>query len=263
MPLVGYGTWPLRSEAATRAVAHALETGYRLVDTAENYDNERAVGAGLRASGLPRDEYFVTTKFNRRWHGEDLVGTALDRGIDQLGLEYLDMLMIHWPNPAQDRYVAAWRGLVRLLEEKRVRAIATSNFKPAHLGRLLDETGIAPDVNQIQLSPAFPRIADRTIAGELGTVIQSWSPLGGEDTSLRRDPLISDIARRHGRTPAQVVLRWHLQSGLAVVVKSADPERMRDNLRVFDFALTPDDLTAMEALRRPDHEAVDSDAFGH
>jgi 2,5-diketo-D-gluconate reductase A len=264
MPRLGFGTWPLVGPAATRAVTQALECGYRLVDTAENYDNEAAVGAALRASALRRDEVFVTTKFNRQWHDEDLVRTALQRSIDRLGLEYVDMLMIHWPNPAHGRYVGAWRGMVRLLAEKRVRAIGTSNFKPAHLARIIGETGMSPAVNQIQVNPAFPRTADREFAGELGIVTQSWAPLGGgRDSYLRTSPALGDLARRHGRTPAQIIIRWHIQQGLAAVVKAASPEHMRQNLNIFDFVLEAGDMAAIGDLRRTDAAPVDSDVAGH
>jgi 2,5-diketo-D-gluconate reductase A len=263
MPRVGFGTWPIRGEDATRAVAEALKSGYRLVDTAENYENESAVGAGLRASGLHRDEVFVTTKFNLQWHGEDLVRTALQRSIERLGVDYLDMLMIHWPNPAHGRYVDAWRGMVRLLQERRLRAIATSNFKPSHLARLVEVTGMAPEVNQIQLNPGFPRIADRRFADALSVVTQAWAPLGGQDSSLRASPALAGLARRYGRTPTQIVLRWHLQSDLAVVVKSADPRHMRDNLNVFDFVLASEDMAAIDNLCHVGAAPIDSDVAGH
>ncbi len=263
LPRVGFGTWPMRSDEATRAVAEALEAGYRLVDTAENYDNERAVGMGIRAGGVPRDQVFVTTKFNRRWHGDQLVRTALDRAVDRLGIDYLDLLMIHWPNPGYGRYVEAWRGMADLLREGKVRAIATSNFKPAHLARLREETGVLPDVNQIQLNPALPRAADREFADGLGIVTQSWAPLGGRDDSMRADPGLARLARRYGKTPAQLILRWHLQLGLAVVVKASDPRHMRDNLAVFDFELAAYDLATFNQLRRPDSAQIDSDIAGH
>lgn len=262
MPRLGFGTWPLTSAEAERVVAEAVNAGYRLVDTAENYRNEAGVGAGIRASGVPREDLFVTTKFNREWHGEDLVRTALERSVDRLGLDYVDLLLIHWPNPGHDRYVAAWRGLAHLLAEGRVRAIGTSNFKPAHLSRLAP-TGVLPDVNQIQLNPFFPRLAERAFGRERRVVTQSWAPLGGGfDADLRDHPVLAAVANRHGRTPGQVTLRWHLQAGLAVVVKSADPRRMRDNLAVFDFTLTPDDIAAIDQLKS-DVDPIDSDVAGH
>ena len=179
MPRLGLGTWPMDDAEVERVLATAIELGYRSVDTAENYRNERGVGDGLRASGLPREELFVTTKLNKRWHGRDLVAQALDGSLERLGLDYVDLLLIHWPNPGQDRYVEAWEGLVALLETGRVRAIGTSNFKPAHLERIIAATGVAPDVNQIELSPLLTRDASRAFDAEHGIVTESWSPLGG------------------------------------------------------------------------------------
>ncbi|MGZ4617011.1 MAG: aldo/keto reductase, partial [Actinomycetes bacterium] len=173
MPRLGLGTWPMDDAQVESAVVAAVQRGYRLFDTAENYGNERGVGRGLRASGVPRTELFVTTKLNKRWHGVDLVAEAFGRSADRLGLDYIDLLLIHWPNPGQDRYVQAWQGLVRLLEEGRVRAIGTSNFKPAHLARILAETGVAPDVNQIQLHPGLTREAARAYHADHGIVTES------------------------------------------------------------------------------------------
>lgn len=263
MPRVGLGTWPMDDAAAETAVATAIEAGYRLVDTAENYGNERGVGRGLKASGAPRGDLFVTTKFNKEWHGVDLVAEAFERSADRLGLDYIDLLLIHWPNPRQDRYVDAVRGLARVLESGRLRAIGTSNFKPAHLDRVINETGIVPDVNQIQLSPTVARTASRAFHAEHGIVTQSWSPIGGSGNDVLREPAVVEIAERHGRTPAQVVLRWHLQLGLTTVPKSGDPERIRQNLDLFDFALSEDEVAAISALDQGDAAGADSDRFGH
>lgn len=263
MPRLGLGTWPLDDAGAAATVAAAVGMGYRLVDTAEAYGNERGVGAGLRASGVPRDELFVTTKFNVRWHGVDLVREALEGSCERLGLDHVDLLLIHWPNPAENRYVQAWEGLVRLLEDGRVRAIGTSNFKPAHLDRVIAATGTAPDVNQIELSPAVTRDAARAYDSAHGIVTESWSPIGGAGTGVLREPVVRDLADRHGRTPAQVVLRWHVQLGLVAVPKSSDPDRLRQNLEVFDFALTDEEMARVSALDRGEDAATDSDAFGH
>ncbi|WP_173062964.1 aldo/keto reductase [Phytohabitans houttuyneae] len=263
MPRLGLGTWPMDDAAAEVTVATAIELGYRLVDTAENYGNERGVGRGLKASGLPRDELFVTTKFNKRWHGVELAAEAYERSLDRLGLEYIDLLLIHWPNPGQDRYVEAVQGLARLLEQGRLRAIGTSNFKPAHLERVIAETGVVPDVNQIQLSPTVTRESTRAYHAEHGIVTQSWSPIGGQSNDVLREPVVVEVAARHGRTPAQVVLRWHMELGLATVPKSSDPERLRQNLDIFDFSLTADEVAAISALDQGDAAGADSDAFGH
>jgi 2,5-diketo-D-gluconate reductase A len=263
MPLLGLGTWPMDDAEAERVVAEAIGLGYRLVDTAENYKNERGVGLGLRASGVAREDLFVTTKFNREWHGVDLAVEACERSLDRLGLDYLDLLLIHWPNPQHGKYVEAWEGLVRLLEAGRVKAIGTSNFKPSHLDRIMEATGVVPDVNQIQLSPLTTRLEARAYHKERGIVTQSWSPIGGQGTAVREEPLVLELAERYGKTPVQVVLRWHLDLGLAVVPKSSDPERLAQNLDVFDFELAPDDVMALSALDQGEASAADSDTFGH
>lgn len=261
MPQLGLGTWPMDDAQAEAMVAAALGMGYRLVDTAEAYGNERGVGAGLRASGIPRGELFVTTKFNVRWHGTDLVADALEASCDRLGLDQVDLLLIHWPNPGEDRYVQAWVG--RLLADGRVRAIGTSNFKPAHLDRIITATGVAPDVNQIQLSPAVTRDGVRAYDSAHGIVTESWSPLGGEGTDVLREPVVAELAERHGRTPAQVVLRWHVQLGLVTVPKSSDHQRLQDNLAVFDFSLSAEEMARLSALDQGEDAATDSDTFGH
>jgi 2,5-diketo-D-gluconate reductase A len=262
MPQLGLGTWPMSAAEAEHAVPTAIEAGYRLVDTAHAYGNEDGVGRGLRASGLPREELFVTTKLNAEWHGVREVREAFAESTRKLGVEYLDLFLIHWPNPAQDRYVDAWRGLCRLLDEELVRAIGVSNFKPAHLDRLLESTGVAPAVNQIELNPYVPRPEPRAYHERHGIVTQSYSPLdrGGE---LLREPVVVAAAERLGRTPAQVVLRWHVQQGLGVAVKSSDPQRQAQNLDVFGFELTGQELEGLAALDRGEGAATDSDTFGH
>lgn len=262
LPRIGLGTWPMDSAEAERVVADAIGAGYRLIDTAEAYGNEEGVGRGLRAGGVARDELFVTTKFDSRWHGVDLAVQAFERSADRLGLEHVDLLLIHWPNPWLDRYVQAWEGLAGLLAAGRVRAIGTSNFTPAHLERVIAETGVVPDVNQIQLSPLLPRADARAFHARHGIVTQSWSPLGrGPD--VLESPMIRGIAAELGRTPAQVVLRWHLELGLTAVPKSSDPARLRQNLDVLDFSLTGAQLADIATLARDDATAVDPDTFGH
>lgn len=262
IPVIGLGTYPLTNDESERIVAHALEVGYRLVDTAENYRNEEGVGRGLRAAGVDRSELFITTKFNAKWHGEDLVARAFEGSAKRLGVDYIDLLLIHWPNPDQDRYVDAWRGLIALSEQGLVRAIGVSNFKPAHLQRLLDETGVAPDVNQIQLNPLVSRPEHRAFGASHGVVTESWSPIG-KGGELLKHPAVTTIAERLGRTPAQVVLRWHVQLGLVAIPKTGNLERLQQNLDVFSFELTDPDMSALNALDRGEGEAVDSDEFGH
>jgi 2,5-diketo-D-gluconate reductase A len=262
MPALGLGTSPMGDRVAEEIVTAALRDGYRLLDTAENYRNEAGVGRGIRASGVDRDEVFVTTKFNERWHGEAEAEQAWANSAERLGLERIDLLLIHWPNPRKDRYVDAWRGLLGLLEDGKVRAIGVSNFKTAHLDRLLEETGVAPHVNQIQLDPRASRADLRRAHADLGIVTESWSPIGaGGD--LLADPTIVDLARRLGKTAAQVVLRWHVQLGLVPIPKTSKPERLRENRAVFDFELSDVEMDELAALDGDGRDVVDSDRFGH
>lgn len=263
LPRLGLGTYPMDDAEAERVVATALETGYRLVDTAENYGNEAGVGRGIRASGVPREDVVVTTKFNKRWHGVDLAREAFERSAERLGVDYVDLLLIHWPNPDQDRYVQAFEGLLRLHERGLVRAVGTSNFTPAHLERLLAETGELPDVNQVQLSPDVARPAARDYHAEHGIVTQSWSPIGGRSNDVLSASTVTGIAQRLGRTPGQVVLRWHVQLDLVPVPKSSDPQRLAENLDVFSFELSQSDMEALSGLNRGESAGADSDAFGH
>ena len=261
MPQLGLGTWPMDDKEATTAVAHALSIGYRLVDTAENYGNERGVGAGLRASGIARDQVFVTSKFNREWHSVDGARQACEASLQRLGLDYLDLLLVHWPNPDQNRYVAAFEGLTRLLETGLVRAIGTSNFKPAHLQRLFD-AGMVPHVNQIQLDPYHRRVDLEQLHAQRGIVTETWSPIG-RGKAMLSDPAITAVAQRHGKTAAQVVLRWQTQHGFVPVPKSSDPLRQAQNLDIFGFSLSDADMASLDALDRPDPKMFDADSFGH
>ena len=261
IPQLGLGTWPMNDAEAAETVPLALGLGYRLIDTAENYGNERGVGEGLRRAGLPRDQIFVTTKFNRQWHSVQGARDACLASLERLGLDYLDLLLIHWPNPDQDRYLDAYEGLVRLQAEGLVRAIGTSNFKPAHLQRLFDH-GYCPQLNQIQLDPYHARDDLVALHRAKGIVTQSWRPLGFGSTLLA-DPVIAGIAATYQRTPAQIVLRWAVQQGFATAPKSAHPQRLAENLQVFDFALSEDEMAALSALRRDDPSMFDADSFGH
>jgi len=261
MPQLGLGTWPMNDAEAAVAVATAIDIGYRLIDTAENYGNERGVGEGIRNAGVSRAEVFVTSKFNRRWHSIDGARTACEASLERLGLDYIDLLLVHWPNPDQDRYVDAFQGLVRLLDAGLVRAIGTSNFKPAHLQRLF-ALGLVPHVNQIQLDPYHRRDDLVAIHQARGIVTESWSPLGRGNKMLA-DPAITAAAQRHGKTPAQVVLRWHTQHGYVPTPKSSDPTRLAENLDSFSFTLSADEMTALNGLDRPDPTMFDADSFGH
>jgi 2,5-diketo-D-gluconate reductase A len=261
MPQLGLGTWPMNDAEAKDAVRTALGLGYRLIDTAENYGNETGVGEGMRASGVRRADVFITTKFNRQWHSVEGVRRACEASLTRLGTDYIDLLLIHWPNPDQDRYVEAFRGLLRVLDAGLVRAVGVSNFKPAHLQRLLD-LGLVPHVNQIQLDPYRRRDDLVAIHRANGIITETWSPLGRGDTMLQ-DPVIGAIARRHGRTPAQIVLRWHVQSGYVPTPKSGHPERQAANLDVFDFALSDDEMGRLNGLDQRENTIKDADTFGH
>ena len=263
MPQIGLGTSPMDDAATERAVAQALELGYRLVDTAENYRNEEGVGRGLVASGVPRDQVFVTTKFNKRWHGVKEARVACERALERLGVDYLDLFLIHWPNPGQDRYVDAFAGLIELRDEGVIRAAGTSNFKPAHIDRVIAETGQAPEVNQIQLNPFVTREGPRTYDSAHGIVTESWSPFGGGGAEVLRHPTVVEIAERVDRLPGQVVLRWNVQLGLVAIPKSSDPARLEANLTVFDFELSDTDMAALSALDQGEAAAADSDVSGH
>jgi len=245
-PQVGLGVWKTPDDGAGDAVAAALDVGYRHVDTAAAYKNERGVGEGLRRAGVPREEVFVTTKLWNEEQGFDRTLRAFDASLEQLGLDHVDLYLIHWPSPARDLYVDTWRAFIRLKEEGRVRSIGVSNFTAEHLDRLADETGVTPAINQIELHPRFQQRALREAHAERGIVTQSWSPLG--QGQLLQDPAIAGIAAKHGRTPAQVVIRWHVDNGLVVIPKSVTPSRIAENFDVFGFALDADDLAAITKL---------------
>ena len=263
IPVLGLGTSPVLGEEVVRQVSTALAAGYRLIDTAENYRNEEGVGEGIRVSGIDRSAIFLTSKLNREWHGVAGVRQALEGSLARLGTDYLDLFLIHWPNPDQDRYVDAVRGLEALREEGLLHAIGVSNFKPAHLRRVVDETGIIPDVNQVQLSPYATRPDVRAFDDEYGIATESWSPLGASSTALREDERLSRIADRLDKTPTQVILRWHVPMGLVAIPKSTSPKHLAENIGVFDFELTDDDMAAIAELDRGDADLTDSDTFGH
>jgi 2,5-diketo-D-gluconate reductase A len=259
MPRIGLGTWPMLDAECEQAVRCAVQTGYRLLDTAFQYRNEEAVGRGIRTAGVPREELFISSKFNKESHSIDGVRRAYDESLRKLGVDYLDMFMCHWPVPAQGTYVEAWKGLVTLLEEGAVKAIGVSNFKPGHLQKIIDATGVVPDVNQVQLSPALARTEPRAVHQELGILTQSWSPIGRE-SGLRGNPIVVAIARRLNRSPAQVLLRWHVQQELVPIPQASDPAWLRENVSAFDFTLTAADMDDLAGLDLGESAARDSDA---
>ncbi|MGI3780056.1 MAG: aldo/keto reductase [Janthinobacterium lividum] len=263
IPMLGLGTSPVLGDEVVRQVATAIAAGYRLIDTAENYQNEEGVGEGLRVSGADRSVIFLTSKLNREWHSVDGVRRALEASLGRLGTDYLDLFLIHWPNPDQDGYVDAVRGLEALREEGLLKAIGVSNFKPAHLQRVVDETGIIPDVNQVQLSPYATRSDVREIDDTYGIATESWSPLGASSTALREDTRLTGIATRLDMTPTQVILRWHVQMGLVPIPKSTSPAHLAENIGIFGFELTDEDMAVIAGLESADTDVVDSDTFGH
>jgi 2,5-diketo-D-gluconate reductase A len=248
MPMLGFGVYKVDDEAAVPAVLTALDAGYRLVDTATLYRNERGVGEAVRASGLARDDVFVTTKLWNDAHGREAAREAFEESVERLGLGAPDLYLIHWPSPARGLYVETWRALLELRDEGRVRSVGVSNFQPDHLGRIVDDSGEVPVVNQVELHPYLQQRELRALHAELGVVTQAWSPLGRG--AVLRDPVIGDIAASHGVTAAQVVLRWHLDLGIAVIPKSVTPARIRANLDVFDLTLTDEDHALIAGLDR-------------
>ena len=246
MPQLGFGVFQVPDEETTAAVSTALAAGYRSIDTAAIYGNERGVGRAIADSGISRDELFVTTKLWNADQGYDSTLTAFDASLDKLGLDHVDLYLIHWPTPARDLYTDTWRALEKLVADGRTRAIGVSNFQPDHLQRLLDRTGTVPAVNQVELHPGLQQKVLRDFHALHGIVTEAWSPLA--QGALLKDEVITSVAARHGVTPAQVVLRWHLQIGNVVIPKSVTPQRIRQNLDVFGFALTDADIEAITSL---------------
>jgi diketogulonate reductase-like aldo/keto reductase len=259
IPALGLGTWPMDDTQAEQAVRDALELGYRLVDTATNYRNETGVGRGVAGGSVPREEIVVTTKLPGRHHGYDETLASFEESRARLGLDYVDLYLIHWPLPRVDKYVDSWKAMIRLREEGLVRSIGVSNFTVEHIERLEKETGVLPSVNQIELHPFFPQDELRAFHAGKGIVTESWSPLG-RGTALLDDPAVVTAAEAHGVTPGQVVLRWHIQLGALPIPKSADPERQRLNLDVLGFELSPAQMAAI--ADRP-HRRVGGDPETH
>jgi 2,5-diketo-D-gluconate reductase A len=246
IPQVGLGVYKVSDDEATEVVRQAIEIGYRHVDTAALYANERGVGRGLRDSGIPREDVFVTTKVWNDDHGYEETLAAFDTSLDKLGLDYVDLYLIHWPVPSQDRYLDTWRALERLKAEGRARSIGVSNFPEQQIERLLATGGTVPVINQVELHPWLPQTALRRYDTAHGILTEAWSPLARG--RVLDDPTLDALARKHGRSPAQIVIRWHIQLGNVVIPKSVTPSRIASNFDVFGFELDESDLAAIAGL---------------
>ncbi|WP_166134526.1 aldo/keto reductase [Nocardioides ochotonae] len=250
IPQLGFGTYQVPPEQTAETVAAALEVGYRHIDTAQMYGNERGVGEAVRASGIPRDELYLTSKLHNHVHRPDDAKRAFDETLNALGVDRLDLFLIHWPLPTRydGDYVSTWRALTELLADGRVTSVGVSNFQPEHLDRIVAETGVVPAVNQIEVHPYFTNEAARAASIRHGAEVEAWSPIA--QGQVLADPVINRIAQAHERTPAQVTLRWHIERGDIVFPKSMSPERMRENFEIFDFTLTADEVAEIAALDR-------------
>ena len=248
MPQLGFGVFQVPDAETTAAVAEALKAGYRSIDTAAIYGNERGVGQAIAESGITRDELFITSKVWNSDQGFEETLAAYDASLEKLGLEYLDLYLIHWPAPANGRFIETWKALEKLYADGRVRAIGVSNFEPGHLEQLLTEAAVVPAVNQVELHPALQNLAVQDFDAAHGIVTEAWSPLA--QGAALKDPSVLAIAEAHGRTPAQVILRWHLQQGRVVIPKSVTPSRIAENLDVFGFELSAEELRAVDALEK-------------
>ncbi len=260
IPQLGFGVFQVPLEDTAEAVTRALEAGYRLIDTAAAYGNEAGVEDALRASGLDRGEVFITTKLRNSDHGRDRARSAFEQSLERLGGDYIDLYLIHWPIPTKDLYVETWETLCQLKDVGHLRSIGVSNFQAEHIDRIVDATGVVPTLNQIELHPRLQQPALRRYLSEHGIVTEAWSPLGRG--TVLNDPVIEAIATAHRRTPAQVVLRWHIQLGNVVIPKSVTPARIAENLRVFDFDLTDEEMRRLSELDRGERTGPDPDTFG-
>ncbi|TYL55652.1 aldo/keto reductase [Nocardioides sp. BGMRC 2183] len=262
LPAIGFGTYPMSGADGVEAITSALRTGYRLLDTAVNYENEEEVGQALRASGIPRDEVWLASKLPGRHHGYDDAIASTKESLHRLGVDHLDLHLIHWPNPSVGRYGEAWRALVDLRQQGLVRSIGVSNFTAENLDLIIAETGVTPAVNQIELHPYFPQVEMRAVNEARGIRTESWSPLGKRQAPFTEAP-VAEAAQAHGVTPGQVILRWQVQIGSLPIPKSATPERQRENLDVFGFELTPTEVDAITTLGRPDGRLFGGDPESH
>ncbi|MCF3972658.1 aldo/keto reductase [Paracoccus salsus] len=259
MPQLGLGIWQIPPDRTAATIRTALSIGYRLIDGAAMYGNEAGMGQAVRESGLPREEVFVTSKLWNDQQGRDRTLKAFDATMGRIGLDQLDLYLIHWPAPQQDLYVETWKTLIELRDQGRVRSIGVANFQLSHLDRLIAETGVAPALNQIELHPTFAQPALRSANRRLGIVTQSWAPLGR--TSDFDAAPVRDVAKRHGASPAQVIIAWHLAHGLSVIPKSQDPKRLQQNFDALTLHLSDADIASIDALDSAGRNGPDPDSF--
>jgi 2,5-diketo-D-gluconate reductase A len=260
IPQFGFGVFQVPPQDTAATVREAFAAGYRHIDTAQMYRNEAGVGDAIADSGLLRDELWVTTKLNNDGHGHDEAIAALEESLTRLRLDYVDLYLIHWPLPHQDRYVQTWKGFEKLLADGKARAIGVSNFQASHLSRLAEETDVVPAVNQIELHPYLTQAVLRRYHHDHGIGTEAWSPIARGE--VLGEPILTTLARKYGKSPAQIVLRWQVQIGNIVFPKSVNPQRIRENIDVYDFVLAQDDLAAVEALNAERRTGPDPDTFG-
>jgi len=260
IPQLGFGVFQIPQDETQVAVTTALEAGYRLIDTAQGYRNEEGVGAAIAASDIPRDELYITTKLTNSEQGYDKTLAAFDASMAKLGIDVLDLFLVHWPLPMFDQYVDTWRAFEKLQADGRIRSIGVSNFEPEHFERLAAETGVVPAINQVELHPQFPQTELRAYHEAHGILTESWGPIG-QGKGLLEHEQIQAVAKAKGRRPAQVVLRWHLQQGFVVIPKSVNPERIRENIEIFDFELDGDDLAAIAKVDSGERLGPDPKTF--
>ncbi|GAA3619150.1 aldo/keto reductase [Secundilactobacillus similis] len=258
LPMIGLGTYQIRGGQGIDQIVSAIRDGYRAIDSATNYDNEGIVGEAIRRSGVPRSDLYVTSKLPGKYHHYDDALMAIQESLARMGLDYFDLFLIHWPLPKRDHYVEAWRALIAAQKLGLIRSIGVSNFEPEHLDRIITETGVTPAVNQIEIHPYWINAKNVQANADRGIVTEAWSPLG-RGSSVLQEPLIQKLATKYGKNVGQIILRWHTQRGIVPVPKSSSLVHQRLNLDLFDFELSPDEMTAINALTKPDGRTTNQD----
>ncbi|MEK4663310.1 aldo/keto reductase [Priestia sp. FSL H7-0729] len=262
VPAIGFGTYSLKGEEGVKSIASAMDAGYRLIDTAYNYENEATVGRAIKQSSIAREELLISSKLPGRYHAQDKALVAIQESLYRADLDYYDLYLIHWPNPKKDMYVEAWQALIEAKKRGYIRSIGVSNFLPEHNERLIKETGVAPSLNQIELHPFFDQADQREQDAKHGIVNESWSPIGrGNDAvqDILKDENILRIAETHGKTPTQIILRWHVQLGSIPIPKAGSLQHQQENINIFDFKLSTEEMQVISAFNRPDGRLWDQD----